>query len=122
MVMRPPASELAATNPTSDAALTLNGSSLTVPSSVVEVAGAVGAAWPNIDCTPRPKRAAAVARLNLGRFGFIGLGRVFWAKKKRRSSACAGGWIPSWAVRAPNFHLRLGTKLIRMLNEEGELS
>src|SRR3954471_15761442 len=56
IVMRPPASELVATKPTSDVALTLNGSSLTVVSSVVPV-GDVGAAWPKSDGRPNTANA-----------------------------------------------------------------
>src|SRR5690349_14062025 len=74
VAIRPPASELAATNPTSDWALTLNGSSLTVSPAGPAEDGA-GAVWAGSNCPPI-KRAAAIA-IGTRRgfiFGFAGAG------------------------------------------------
>src|SRR6185436_1214949 len=57
--MRPPASELAATNPTSDWALTLNGSSLTVSPAAPAVEG-TGAVWATRNCPPNTRTAATI--------------------------------------------------------------
>src|SRR4051812_18516854 len=72
VVMRPPASELAATNPTSDSALTLNGSSLTV-CSVLALAGAVGAVWAGRRESPKVRTNAAAAAAQRDRVGFMGI-------------------------------------------------
>src|SRR3954470_6055875 len=54
--MRPPASELAATKPTSASALTLKGSNRTASSPLMAVAGVAGAFWPREEQTPNPSR------------------------------------------------------------------
>src|SRR3954464_15045145 len=99
--MRPPASELAATKPTSDAALTLNGSSLTVSSPVELGAGAV---WPRSDCTPRPSTMAAAATWRLRGVGFMGVGfGKGWLGSRRRRGI---GRITAVPDRCPQAYWR----------------
>src|SRR6185295_12883379 len=106
VAMRPPASELAATKPTSDCALTLNGSSLTVFSSLVPV-DEVGAAWAPSLGRPRLRTAAAVVIMDRTWVRFMfGVGLVIWSganpgTKHPRTSA---GNIPD--VSAQNQTMR----------------
>src|SRR5689334_2985018 len=62
--IRPPASELAATKPTSASAFTLKGSRRTASSAVVAVTGLAGAVWPKAEQRPNPSRIEPVRTMN----------------------------------------------------------